>query len=229
MNSALAPLPAIASGRLAVQRFRWSQLSRHPTPKPTHPRETPAAADSCTPTAIPNPFLPHFNPSSQRWAGPQLSLRQQALLVKRARTAGLLHLLPPGPKASIDEIRASAQRITTLSPESGPTGPPIEWLPNHRPPPVSGNLSSVPRLFLAKKRLFKGHKWQRALAKRKAQLAVRARDMDRRIHRWRMVCPSFPSPLPIFTLALTRTACATSGALSPRPNRCQAQSFHSKF
>jgi len=163
---------AIASGRLAVQRFRWNQLRRGP-------KQRPAAAA----TSLANPFLPHFNPNSRRWAAPQLSLRQQAQLVKRARAAGLLHLLPPGPKVGIDEIQASLQRANTLSAAQGPS---IEWQSNHLPPPASSNTSPVPSLFLAKKRLFKGHKWQRAQAKRKAQLAVRSRDMDRRIHRWRM-------------------------------------------
>jgi len=182
------PLAAIANGRLAVHRFRWNQLRRIPKQsKLGFPAEPAPATAQLPPTTLPNPFLPHFNPASRRWAAPKLSLRQQAQLVKRARAAGLLHLLPPGPKAGVDELFASNQRANaSTASDPFPQGPSIEWLSNHLPPPPSQNTSAVPSLFLAKKRLFKGHKWQRAQAKRKAQLAVRARDMDRRIHRWRM-------------------------------------------
>ncbi|KAL1704191.1 hypothetical protein EV121DRAFT_260002 [Schizophyllum commune] len=45
-----------------------------------------------------NPFLPNKHPVSGKWKGPKYSLRRQADLVKKAKAAGLLHLLPSGPK-----------------------------------------------------------------------------------------------------------------------------------
>src|ERR1700679_3695909 len=47
-----------------------------------------------------NPFVPHKNLESGRWAPPRYSLRRQADLIKHARASGTLHLLPPGPKMS---------------------------------------------------------------------------------------------------------------------------------
>ncbi|TRM63717.1 hypothetical protein BD626DRAFT_630204 [Schizophyllum amplum] len=45
-----------------------------------------------------NPFLPSKHPVTGKWKGPKYSLRRQADLVKKAKAAGMLHLLPSGPK-----------------------------------------------------------------------------------------------------------------------------------
>ena len=43
----------------------------------------------------------------EKWAPPHYSLRRQAVLVKQARASGTLHLLPPGPKLSVEELEAA--------------------------------------------------------------------------------------------------------------------------
>lgn len=47
------------------------------------------------------------------------------------------------------------------------------------------------RLYAGKKRMFKGHKWERQLRKRRGQIAVRMRDMAKRIQRFKSVSRAF--------------------------------------
>ncbi|VDB88770.1 unnamed protein product [Peniophora sp. CBMAI 1063] len=80
----------------AVKRFRARELAAltksTPLPLPSQPSAESAAS------ALHNPFVPHKNPVTGRWAPPKYSLRQQAKLVKQAKVSGTLHLLPPGLK-----------------------------------------------------------------------------------------------------------------------------------
>jgi len=55
--------------------------------------------------ALPNPFLPVKNAKSGRWREANISLRRQADLVKKAKEAGVLDLLPAGPKKTAFETR----------------------------------------------------------------------------------------------------------------------------
>ena len=67
-----------------------------------------------------NPFVPHKNPESGRWAPPRYSLRRQAVLIKHARASGTSHLLPPGPKMGSPHAHAQAEVTTTLTQSSSP-------------------------------------------------------------------------------------------------------------
>ncbi|KAH6917762.1 hypothetical protein BKA70DRAFT_1245207 [Coprinopsis sp. MPI-PUGE-AT-0042] len=61
---------------------------------------------------LPNPFLPRLNPKTKRWADPKFSLRRQADLVKKAKAAGMLHLMPPGPKTPmLDHSNSVVQKF----------------------------------------------------------------------------------------------------------------------
>lgn len=80
----------------AVKRFRARELAGLIKPTPLPLPEQPSA--ETTASALHNPFVPHKNPATGRWAPPKYSLRHQAKLVKQAKVSGTLHLLPPGLK-----------------------------------------------------------------------------------------------------------------------------------
>ena len=102
----------------AVKHFRLRELVPPPKLMPTmvvpklSERPGAAAAAALDPLsrsgAVPNPFVPHRNPLSGRWAPPKYSLRRQADLIKHARASGTLHLLPPGPKMSLAQLAAAS-------------------------------------------------------------------------------------------------------------------------
>jgi large subunit ribosomal protein L25 len=95
-----------------------------------------------------------------------------------AKAAGLLHLLPPGPKTHSNAAK---------EPTPAEDGTLIDWLrPWHREK-RPGSETGAPRLYVGRKRLFKGHKWERTRLQRRTRTFARLRDMDRRVHRWRMV------------------------------------------
>ncbi|EJC97798.1 uncharacterized protein FOMMEDRAFT_24242 [Fomitiporia mediterranea MF3/22] len=199
------------------------------------------------------------------WAPPRYSLRRQKELVKAARASGTLHLLPPGPKLSLEELqeakrearrRARAAKETSLkvqqsiarakaakanasakdgtttssasqdvesqetstqrpsstrshqkrrqprwllrtpqnlshrrtSPTLGYPGITFNWTSKGKdklhPKPHSHSSLTI---YATRRRMFKGHKWERHLAKRRAQIAVRMRDMDKRVERFKNV------------------------------------------
>ncbi|KAL5499184.1 MRPL25 [Sanghuangporus vaninii] len=175
----------------------------------------------------------------KKWAQPHYSLRQQAVLVKLARTSGTLHLLPPGPKLSIEEIEAAKREVELRTQPSVPVtndhgsvdsvNVPSETKeksntsrveassttlaedPSQQPvqatravsirrslrhfgyPGVvfnwTGKAPEKPRkrltIYVGRRRMFKGHKWERHLDKRRARIAVRMRDMRKRIRRFK--------------------------------------------
>jgi len=163
-------------GRLAVQRFRWSQLQKNAAKI--------VATNSDQPFTLPNPFVPKFDSAAARWRKPKYSLRQQAVLVKQAKAAGLLHLLPPGPKADQHDTQpAITSPDTDKSTQSD--GPRMIWSENFITRRTLGSNVGA-RFYVNRKRLFKGHKWERTMASRRAKTRVRLRDMDKRIHRYRM-------------------------------------------
>ncbi|KAL1690963.1 hypothetical protein GGG16DRAFT_125351 [Schizophyllum commune] len=82
-----------------------------------------------------NPFLPNKHPVTGKWKGPKYSLRRQADLVKKAKAAGLLHLLPSGPKnplplqpKAVPTSQAKAPAATEAKADA-----PVEAAPAHTP------------------------------------------------------------------------------------------------
>lgn len=179
-----------AAALQAVRKFRVQEfkgLEKHilrfgplPPPKsvndPTLPR-------------LPNPFVPRKNPKTGRWNDPKYSLRQQAELVKKAKAVGLLHLLPPGPKnpTLVPEAPSQSGSLASQSDELQELwAMRVEWegSPEYKKVP-GADLGA--RLYAGKKRMFKGHKWERVKAKRKAKRRVLLRDMDRRVSKYKSV------------------------------------------
>jgi large subunit ribosomal protein L25 len=179
-----------AAALQAVRKFRVQEfkgLEKHilrfgplPPPKsvndPTLPR-------------LPNPFVPRKNPKTGRWNDPKYSLRQQAELVKKAKAVGLLHLLPPGPKnpTLVPEAPSQSGSLASQSDELQELwAMRVEWEGSPEYKKVPGAELGA-RLYAGKKRMFKGHKWERVKAKRKAKRRVLLRDMDRRVSKYKSV------------------------------------------
>ncbi|KAF7973049.1 hypothetical protein HWV62_16340 [Athelia sp. TMB] len=131
----------------------------------------------------PNPFLPRFNVKTGRWAPAKYSLRAQAELIKHAKRSGTVALLPPGPKMDALDILAHV---------SSTRGPPkalwahkdaVQWegAPKAKVPGAEiGN-----RLYAGKRRMFKGHKWERTKAAVEVRRAMLLKDMPKRIVRYK--------------------------------------------
>ncbi|KAI0355954.1 hypothetical protein OH77DRAFT_1401796 [Trametes cingulata] len=144
-----------------------------------------------------NPFLPHKNPESGRWAPPKYSLRRQADLVKSARASGLLHLLPPGPKLSPKELEnasASAPAVQATA-ETTWWATAVEWAGEYKEKEVKG-ADVGNRLYAGRKRMFKGHKWERTQEKRTWKRNMLMKDMKERIERFKTTYKrKTPSPV----------------------------------
>ncbi|KAG6849486.1 hypothetical protein H0H93_008013 [Arthromyces matolae] len=170
----------------AVKSFRIKQLAslqshiihNGPLPVPT--------ADQTAPHRLPNPFIPHKNPLTGRWAPATISLRRQADLVKKAKTSNTLHLLPPGPKNPIPSdltqevaARLAHKQFGGRKNKGLPEGPfnkekwkrglketwmnPVDWIGAPKIKQVPGAELGT-RLYAGKKRMFKGHRWERLKA-----------------------------------------------------------------
>ena len=183
----------------------------------------------------------------KKWAQPHYSLRRQADLVKLARASGTLHLLPPGPKLSVQELAAAKREVelriqssastanvrdsietataTSTSETKGdasssqaveassmtpPEDAPVKSVRETRTVAIrgstrrsgfpgvvfnwTGKAPQKPRkrltIYVGRRRMFKGHKWERHLDKRRAKIAVRMRDMPQRIRRFKNVSHS---------------------------------------
>ncbi|KDQ58449.1 hypothetical protein JAAARDRAFT_193020 [Jaapia argillacea MUCL 33604] len=170
--------------------------------------------------AVPNPFLP--TPLGKKgWKGPKYSLRQQVELVRHARATNTLHLLPPGPKFSAQELGAVIQAAKEIAGEFGKDNwwaRPVVWQApeKKRVDKVEGGASEkqasalaekqqkkqhpfarvtvkvekkkvggLLKLYANRKRMFKGHAWERALPKRKRRQSMLLRDMDKRVLRYK--------------------------------------------
>ncbi|CCL98211.1 uncharacterized protein FIBRA_00205 [Fibroporia radiculosa] len=139
---------------------------------------------------IQNPFLPHKNPESGCWAPPKYSLRRQAELIKHARSANMLHLLPPGPKLGPKDL-ASASTSMHTSQSTSPAlmdqeswGQEIEWEGDVKEKEVPGAAIGN-RLYAGKRRMFKGHKWERTSEKREETRKAMMQSMPQRIERFK--------------------------------------------
>ncbi|KAF9239833.1 hypothetical protein BU15DRAFT_87845 [Melanogaster broomeanus] len=167
----------------AIKRFRIRELTSPPPPRPLPKRA--------------NPFIATLNPKTGRWAPPKYSLRQQAELVKKARRSGTLSLLPPAPKTFAAQLAAiglaKAQPVSKkpeaqMKAESKPLekwwSRPVEWVGEVKERKVPG-AEIGNRLYAGKKRMFKGHKWERVAEKRKLRRRMLMRDMAKRIQRYK--------------------------------------------
>jgi len=61
----------------------------------------------------------------------------------------------------------------------------VEWVGKLAPSDERPSASVVSRLYANKKRMFKGHKWERAMESRKRMIRVRVRDMGERVQRFK--------------------------------------------
>ena len=146
------------------------------------------------PIQLPNPFLPKLNPKSGKWRKPDYSLRRQAELVKKAHASGSMHLLPPGLKKNTFESRlqrvaatapATAKPHTTVITQDDLTIP-VEWV-GKVPEKVAVGTELGIRLYAGKKRMFKGHLWERLKAKRVRRRSILMRDMAARVKNYKTV------------------------------------------
>ena len=174
-----------------------------PLPRPTAPK-TPHAAPKSAPSSstkppskqdasarlqLLNPFVPHKNPETGRWAPPKYSLRRQADLVKAARKAGIEGLLPPGPKtclgepvpAVVSDVQAKAQEAVA---KEAPWTRPVHWVGIVR---EKKDVGWKVRMYAGRKRMFKGHKWERVRQDRRRKMRTLMRDMGARVKRYKSV------------------------------------------
>jgi large subunit ribosomal protein L25 len=169
----------------AVKKFRLHQLS------PAN-RGLTRTQDS---THIANPFLPHKNPKTGRWAPPKFSLRRQAELVKKAKATGTLSLLPPGPKFPPSKIISSPKLPTEIDTTKAGTKEnwteSVVWTGEVKEKTDEGlEAGHLNRVYLGRKRMFKGHKWERKMAKKMGRRRMLLRDMNHRVMFYKSVSDS---------------------------------------
>ncbi|OCH86751.1 hypothetical protein OBBRIDRAFT_737398 [Obba rivulosa] len=188
----------------AVRQFRLREIAPF--------LKAASSSKPAAPVKVPNPFLSHRNPESGRWAPPKYSLRHQAELVRQAQASGTLHLLPPGPKAGpreLERLKLSARvpgtstssLVAGLARSEAVTGAgeelwaaPVEWEGVPRETAAEG----VVRLYGRRKRMFKGHKWERTKQKREEERKVAMEHMPANIERFKSVYRrKVPNPLSV--------------------------------
>ncbi|OSX60875.1 hypothetical protein POSPLADRAFT_1070424 [Postia placenta MAD-698-R-SB12] len=153
-------------------------------------------------TKVLNPFLPHKNPDTQRWAPPKYSLRRQAELIKLARASNTLHLLPPGPKLGPSALQSLTAGSSGVSSSSAPGTEEVwtqevEWEGEIKEKAVPG-ADVGNRLYAAKRRMFKGHKWERTKEKREETRKMLMKGMKQRIERFKTTYRrKAPSPISV--------------------------------
>ncbi|KAF5379232.1 hypothetical protein D9615_005862 [Tricholomella constricta] len=193
----------MSAGAKAIKSFRIKQLkglkphiSRHgPLPAPTK------SLDAATPHRLPNPFIPYRNPVTGRWAPAKVSLRRQADLVKRAKESDTLYLLPPGPKvprpSKLTPAEASVEAYKAFGGVPNQKLEvrhhnvleqcwmnPVDWVGEPKVKEVAGAELGT-RLYAAKKRMFKGHRWERIKEARESKKKILMRDMARRVRNYK--------------------------------------------
>jgi len=170
-----------------VTRFRTRELTAVINAVP----QAKAAAREGGPVKVPNPFVPHKNPDTGRWAPAKYSRRRQAELVKAAKATNALHLLPPGPKLA----RAALEAAVKATPRSVRPRPAdaaalwaknVSWVGRLREKKVAG-ADVGNRLYAGKKRMFKGHKWQRTMPTREIRRRMLLKSMKSRVRRFKSV------------------------------------------
>ncbi|KAF9043515.1 hypothetical protein BDZ89DRAFT_1059428 [Hymenopellis radicata] len=183
----------------AVRKFRIKQLNDLiPNNRRFGYLPIPAGAD---PDAIHlrNPFLPVKNPRTGRWLPAPYSRRQQAELIKSAKAAGVLHLLPPGPKLPPSKLQVAVKEAAEKAAKAKRPQPEVweakvGWLGDVK----ENKVAAMSRLYAQRKRMFKGHKWERVKTRRLNYKTILLRDMDARIQRFKAHRKSKrPNPLSI--------------------------------
>lgn len=196
----------------AVKKFRLDQLLRVESHirrlGPLSKETTPALTPKSKVPVLPNPFIPRKHPVTGKWRPPVYSLRRQAELVKKAKASGLLQLLPPGPKSpktrfGVTEAIKEAQMAATAAPiqvlkrqlkdgkkDQGVWAAPVAWEGKVKERKIRGTDLGI-RLYAGKKRMFKGHKWERVMKERQRRRAVLLRDMKKRIYNYKNVSSLF--------------------------------------
>ncbi|KAE9404575.1 hypothetical protein BT96DRAFT_813323 [Gymnopus androsaceus JB14] len=174
----------------ALKKFRLHELKGLQSHIARH-GPLPAPSTSSSGIQLPNPFLPHRNPRTGRWTPPKYSLRRQAELINKAKASNNLGLLPPGPKLSslaadtlsekLDASVGTSQKLAVLDEA---LAFPVDWVGKFEPKVAPGSELGIP-LYAAKKRMFKGHKWERTRDRREAHRSMLMRDMDTRIRRYK--------------------------------------------
>lgn len=197
----------LAAARV-IKNFRLKQLLRVESHirqlGPLSDHTIPALEPGSKTAVLPNPFIPRKTLTSKKWKPPVYSLRQQVELVKKAKAAGLLHLLPPGPKNPIpatdvkEAIKGIQETPNSMSLETlkhqlkdnkkdkSLWMNPVAWEGRISTRKVRGRELGI-TLYAGKKRMFKGHKWERArrLKMKKRQMVLKS--MERRIHNFKSV------------------------------------------
>ncbi|KAJ7269704.1 hypothetical protein C8J57DRAFT_1130730 [Mycena rebaudengoi] len=168
------------------------------------------APEKPTAVVLPNPFLPWRNPKTGRWAPPKYSLRQQADLIKKAKSTNTAHLLPPSIKLLNPELLAPpppprtapplARKTASLSRTRTPVAAAaprrikakpqkdirvtVEW--DRKPvQPATKGAELGTRLYSGRKRMFKGSKLERVRSHRDYRTRVLLHDMRKRIRRYK--------------------------------------------
>ena len=189
----MLPQSPAALALQAIKNFRQKEI-RAPTIRVLKPYRAPIPKSISSPRSNdtqvkphgqPNPFLPRFNTKTGRWAPPKYSLRQQAELIKKAKASNTLHLLPPGPKFAVSNVREKDA---------------VVWEGEPKPKVLGAETGN--RLYAGKKRMFKGHKRERTRGKREIRRNILLRNMKKRIIRYKGV--SFALP---FVLRFVLTGC----------------------
>lgn len=202
--SSLAALKAIKKMRLGkITRLQRHQVQQQTRPGMPRPAASVPVASPNNHLVLPNPFVAQ-KMANGKWRAPVYSLRKQAELVRVAKANGLLHLLPPGPKNPLPRLlgrdqdsqaalamkeaeenkmtRDLKQRLT----EGQNWLQPITWrgkVKNRMP-------KSDVTLYTGRKRMFKGHKWERLREERQKKRAILMRDMKKRVYNFKMVSNS---------------------------------------
>ena len=188
-----------------VKAFRLKELSTFASKLKN------GASVSEAPVQLLNPFLPHKNPLTGRWAPPKYSLRQQADLFKSAKASNLTHLLPFRPKSTLTPLNPDGLPVTRSKPVSTEwwqadvvwkdSKPPVEKkeekkdpLEDELPKKVTPRIRvkqmeglAALKMYAGRKRMFKGHKWERVQARREKRTKILMRDMNKRITRYKEV------------------------------------------
>ncbi|KAK0452453.1 hypothetical protein EV421DRAFT_1888185 [Armillaria borealis] len=179
-----------AAGLNAVKRFRLHEIKglqhhlKRYGPLPEKADANPKALQ------LPNPFLPRFNPTSGRWAPPKYSLRRQAELVNWRRPPRLYISYLQVPIAGSGDTRSSGKEPKAeFGGEEESSGErvwlsQVEWVGKVNERRVKG-ADSVHACTREKKRMFKGHKWER----------VKRRRYGPRIKRYKIHKNRRPNPL----------------------------------
>jgi large subunit ribosomal protein L25 len=211
------PAPSLARATAHIHAFRERALKpvvSHLARSGTSLRalaEQQAFGSESAPT-LTNPFLPWKNPVTGRWRPPAYSLRRQKELIKSARAAGVLDLLPPGlkcratgavvrpvgqkkdastsdiPNASVEAKSQESEAATATSTQNTSSEAwslPVTW--EGAPPAPRPVQTAAARLYAGKKRMFKGHKWQRVRGKINLHRRNLMRDMAKRVTRYKNV------------------------------------------